>query len=136
MAIRKNLVITVEDMSESDVSIAFNPGVHFRTTDDGNVLIEALAQKVAISLTDLDDALNELQEFYGSNPVSKEVENDDTDNSGAIDLAPDPMIEVAKQTLAIAKEASKPKTLKKPPKPKLMHNIEYKEPEDPSLVVE
>lgn len=143
MAIRKNLFISLQDKSEGeDGSQAFVPAIHFKTTEDGSVIVESVAEKVVISLTDLDDALNEIQEFYHSNP-NKELDEDSED-----DIQKEPsIIQTAKETIAVAKEITSsvnmkddnfmPKKKKAQPKPKLMHNIEYKEiEEDPSLKVE
>ena len=123
MAIRKNLFLSIQDKSESeDGSDAFVPAVHLKTTEEGNVIVEAVAAKVVISLTDLDDALNEIQEFYNANPAKGNghytLPNGDFDDL-AHNLVPE----------------AKPPVEKK--KQKLMHNIEYKEiDDDPSLKVE
>lgn len=60
MGIKTNLIVSIdEDVTGGDTSI-----INFKTTDAGNIVTECAIPKVAIKLTDLEEAVKELRHFF------------------------------------------------------------------------
>lgn len=70
--IKKNLIVTVLDSVDLASGI-HSEALHLRTAGPDQVVIEAMTQKVAIRLDDLQEALNAIKEFKGSLDTSLTV---------------------------------------------------------------
>jgi hypothetical protein len=57
---RTNLIVSLdEDVVSGETSV-----INMKTTDAGNIIIECVVPKVAIKLSDLEEAVKELRSFF------------------------------------------------------------------------
>lgn len=68
MSVKKNLVVSITDLSDEMNGIPNTVAIDFRTVDDGSICLEPKANKLIVKQEDLEEALRELQQFRAANP--------------------------------------------------------------------